>query len=463
MLKCIIFISSLALVSAASKYYDGENRPYEFGFNIEGNQHRHEKKDENGIIMGEFGFITADNVYHVTVYATDADGHFKIISMKNIRLMSEPMAKNIASAIATMRSNFESSSPQPRQLDLDTLDITTTPQPFVIHSTAAPARELEVMLDLTTPKASDIKSCSNCKIPEPPAPAVQPQNQPLSPSFSPNLGRSSVPPQMPPLMSVMGRFQSTNPQVPSQAPSLGPSNLNLMGNFQSMSPQVPNQAPSLGPSNLNLMDENSFDAGQGQDQNQDQDIPPSSDLSPPLATSQPAQQPAKEDYSSAVNALPEGRSLADDFPATLTPEVKVDGASPEDMPIESVMARFKGVEVPRKQPEEQQYYSPQPRTSPDSGDSDADMEQMLQGLLYLFNYTAGYHGHNEQGDREGNKEGEYYFVDRDGYRRSTEYRANQFGYQPKFKLEKVPEEETPREETEKEAGLKGYEFKWFYL
>lgn len=36
--------------------------------------------------MGEFGFITADDVYHVTVYATDEQGRFKILSMKNIHL-----------------------------------------------------------------------------------------------------------------------------------------------------------------------------------------------------------------------------------------------------------------------------------------------------------------------------------------------------------------------------------------
>ncbi|CAG9833611.1 unnamed protein product [Diabrotica balteata] len=63
-----------------------EGRPYEFGFTIDGQQHRHEKKDQNGIIQGEFGFITADGVYHVTVYATDENGNFKILSMRNIRI-----------------------------------------------------------------------------------------------------------------------------------------------------------------------------------------------------------------------------------------------------------------------------------------------------------------------------------------------------------------------------------------
>jgi hypothetical protein len=42
--------------------------------------------DEKGIIMGEFGFITADGIYHVTVYATDENGDFKILKMRNIKV-----------------------------------------------------------------------------------------------------------------------------------------------------------------------------------------------------------------------------------------------------------------------------------------------------------------------------------------------------------------------------------------
>lgn len=90
------------------------------------------------------------------------------------------------------------------------------------------------------------------------------------------------------------------------------------------------------------------------------------------------------------------------------------------------------------------------------------VQQMLGGLLYKFNYTVGYHGHNEEGDRAGNKKGEYYNIGRDGNKHTVTYKANEFGYQPFIKTEKVRPEETPREETEKEAGLKGYEFKWFY-
>lgn len=40
-------------------------------------------QDANGIINGEFGFITADGTYHQSVYATDENGNFKLISRKS--------------------------------------------------------------------------------------------------------------------------------------------------------------------------------------------------------------------------------------------------------------------------------------------------------------------------------------------------------------------------------------------
>ncbi|XP_062131564.1 protein lethal(3)malignant blood neoplasm 1 [Drosophila sulfurigaster albostrigata] len=65
-------------------------RPYKFGFTIEEQQHRAEQRDEMGIVMGEFGFITADGRYHVTVYATDENGKFRIISMKSFPYVAPP-------------------------------------------------------------------------------------------------------------------------------------------------------------------------------------------------------------------------------------------------------------------------------------------------------------------------------------------------------------------------------------
>ncbi|XP_043499398.1 protein lethal(3)malignant blood neoplasm 1 [Polistes fuscatus] len=94
--KEFINIIALTLVSCAlieDPYY--ENRPYEFSFNIVDFQHRYEKKDVNGIITGEYGFITADGVYHETGYATDKNGDFIITKMRNRKITSLKDAREI--------------------------------------------------------------------------------------------------------------------------------------------------------------------------------------------------------------------------------------------------------------------------------------------------------------------------------------------------------------------------------
>ncbi|XP_014472148.1 PREDICTED: protein lethal(3)malignant blood neoplasm 1 [Dinoponera quadriceps] len=70
-------------------------RPYEFSFNIIDFQHRFEKKDADGLINGEYGFITADGVYHETGYATDKNGDFIITRMRNRKITSLKDAQEI--------------------------------------------------------------------------------------------------------------------------------------------------------------------------------------------------------------------------------------------------------------------------------------------------------------------------------------------------------------------------------
>lgn len=84
------------------------------------------------------------------------------------------------------------------------------------------------------------------------------------------------------------------------------------------------------------------------------------------------------------------------------------------------------------------------------------------GMLYKFNYTVGYHGHHETGNRKGDKEGGYFTIGRDGLKRTVIYKANEFGYQPSFKIEKAQPEEIPQPETEKDNRRHDYEFKWFF-
>ncbi|XP_011643642.1 protein lethal(3)malignant blood neoplasm 1 isoform X2 [Pogonomyrmex barbatus] len=72
-----------------------EIRPYEFSFNIVDFQHRFEKKDIEGLITGEYGFITADGVYHETGYRTDKNGDFIITRQRNRKITSLKDAQEI--------------------------------------------------------------------------------------------------------------------------------------------------------------------------------------------------------------------------------------------------------------------------------------------------------------------------------------------------------------------------------
>ncbi|KAK2588995.1 hypothetical protein KPH14_001844 [Odynerus spinipes] len=87
------FTTCCAIVKDLEDYY--ENRPYEFSFNIVDFQHRYEKKDIDGIITGEYGFITADGVYHETGYATDKNGNFIITRMRNRKITNLKDAQEV--------------------------------------------------------------------------------------------------------------------------------------------------------------------------------------------------------------------------------------------------------------------------------------------------------------------------------------------------------------------------------
>uniref|UniRef100_A0A0A1WMZ4 Protein lethal(3)malignant blood neoplasm 1 n=1 Tax=Zeugodacus cucurbitae TaxID=28588 RepID=A0A0A1WMZ4_ZEUCU len=100
-------------------------RPYQFGFTIEKQQHRQEKKDERGIVMGEFGFITADGIYHVTVYATDEEGKFRILAMR-----SYPYEENPKTIEMVVRPKPQPTTPKA----IATPATTAKPKPFEKHN-----------------------------------------------------------------------------------------------------------------------------------------------------------------------------------------------------------------------------------------------------------------------------------------------------------------------------------------
>lgn len=89
------------------------------------------------------------------------------------------------------------------------------------------------------------------------------------------------------------------------------------------------------------------------------------------------------------------------------------------------------------------------------------MNEFLNDLVYKFNYSTTFHGHNEEGDRNGYKKGAYFSIGRDNIKRTVEYVANENGFVPHVKYEIVSSAEAPTVLTDKSGVLKGVEFKWF--
>lgn len=125
--------------------------------------------------MGEYGFITADNVYHVTVYATDENGNFKIISMKNIKLHQIPdhdISKSVPS---------------------------TTLQPFTVKTT-----EKSIGLTTTQLPPSRTESCAHCQLP--PKPEI------VKTTTSSGAGATEENSTIPPPFKIVSKDETTTQQ-----------------------------------------------------------------------------------------------------------------------------------------------------------------------------------------------------------------------------------------------------------
>lgn len=341
--------------------------------------------DANGIIMGEFGFITADDVYHVTVYATDENGNFKILSMKNIKLMKGPAPQAYAPITSTTTTS-------------------TTPQPFMVKTTTKTA--------LASPPKSNDAACASCRLP------VKPDTETIKSSASPDASAD-----IPPPFKVVSRDDAlatkapTTPEVEtlpqkivkanqgnsvSQLGSNGASGVNG-ANGQN---DVSKSTGANGASNINGATGNNENNQQIQNVNALRYSSNTNDVKNPsknLATPQNRQPALNEKLNSPQMFNKNGGSVA--------------------------------------------HYN--------------KMEKLMNGLLYRFNYTTDFQGHREEGDRLGNKDGEYYSVGRDNIRRVVSYKANEFGFMPFIRQEPLNPQELQNYD-ERNNRLRGYNFEWFY-
>ncbi|CRL02969.1 CLUMA_CG016948, isoform A [Clunio marinus] len=295
--------------------------------------------------MGEFGFITADDVYHVTVYATDENGNFKIISMKNVKLMKGPMTQIFGKSALT----------------------STTPQPFMVKTTTAKTG---------TASANGEPACASCSLPK------KPDSTKMKPSA---MADSTI--DNPPPFKIFKKADTFPSEPPLKTIALQPDAL----------PQKI----------INDNRGNSFSSARGSNS-------------------------------------PNGNNQFQPYTSTSRGSSNNDNQQSPNSQQLPLNMKLNSPKFFNKQGGNVEYYN--------------KMEKLMNGLLYRFNYTTDFQGHNEEGDRLGNKNGEYFSVGRDNIKRIVSYKANEFGFMPFIRQETI----NPQYYDENNNRLRGYNFEWFY-
>lgn len=364
--------------------------------------------------MGEFGFLTGDGVYHVTVYATDENGNYKVLSMKNLRRMQPKLMEFVMNSIRqshqrslTLNDNSEQKKvPQTSVSEKETEQSTATPAPFKVISTTENEKQEQF-----------VPACSNCKVP------VKDTTQ-------------------------SSNYQSTGPTtIPSNHEEPTPFTIHHNGEDNEEGKLKTNEQES----DFNQRQGKSFSEQQGENKNSN--FPGSSQGNQIQSSGQgngntghPSDKPNSE-FNSIGSADPASTN------------------SPQNLPFSSSTRR----PAPDLIHNSDNVFSRGSFGDPQPDEMNSKQPFVIQnrfsdptGLLYKFNYTVGFHGHHEMGDQSGNKEGEYHVIGRDGIKRIVTYRADGMGFHPVVKFEAVNNEEIPREQTEKDNKRHDYEFKWFY-
>ncbi|XP_011291838.2 protein lethal(3)malignant blood neoplasm 1 isoform X1 [Musca domestica] len=480
-------------------------RPYKFGFTIDEQQHRREQRDEKGIVMGEFGFITADGIYHVTVYATDEQGRFRILAMKNYPYESPPKTVDIT---VKPKPKPSTTTAKPKEdLPHHNFYNEACSGCFLSNGKKEPAkpkgsgetpktgiRTLSKELPNSSPdKASGTKTTAGAKpsvtgLAKPTTPTKVTQTQAkvpptphvkttefTKPTTKTKIATTQTKPSKGPTQSNTPKTKPTTTQTKSTglSKSITPNVIPKPDTPTNSKPQqkkTPTQVAKILPSSNPVAATTVVRKVAA--------IPSTTQLTPILSTgtnlsnknTKLAKTPTSEKdimdliVNKVLPAAMGGKGVV----------VKPPGAPSVKNPIESAaktpskagtptgsggnsLAPGKGVNANFNPKTTGSSAGPRGGAGSGSGSS-ANVGGGGDGDLYHFKYLLDYHGHEETGKRNGNKEGNYFAIGDDDVERTIEYVANENGYQPRVNWRK----RTDKDNLPKENNLKEYEFVWFY-
>ncbi|XP_039965257.1 protein lethal(3)malignant blood neoplasm 1 isoform X2 [Bactrocera tryoni] len=419
-------------------------RPYEFGFTIEKQQHRHEKKDERGIVMGEFGFITADGIYHVTVYATDEEGKFRILAMR-----SYPYEENPKTIEMVVRPKAKPTTPSP-----STTTERAKPKPFEKHNFSVQGCSgcfIKNNAPKTTQKPED-KKYDISLLSKPLAPEGTPLIAP--PGTALNAGKAKTSTTGANAPQAPGKT-GTNaaPKAPSNQPSGG-----VKGATSSIStPNTQITAPAInagstgggkgnaGGASTGIGGANGGNSGFGGANNFG-----GNSGSGAAKGAAGIKAGGTAGFGSGVPGGKAGSAagFAGGSPGNQAGNAAGFGGGSTGSKAGGA-AGFGGSSIGSKTGSAAGLVG-----GPAGSKSDSALGEA--GDLYRFKYLLDYNGHRETGSHSGNKEGSFYAIGDDNVERTIEYIANEFGYQPRVRFRKLDAPVQAKENT-----LKDYEFVWF--
>ncbi|XP_039149123.1 protein lethal(3)malignant blood neoplasm 1 isoform X2 [Drosophila simulans] len=495
-LKFMAFACALLLLCTLAHVLSAATtvRPYKFGFTIDEQQHRAEKRDERGIIMGEFGFITADGIYHVTVYATDEEGKFRIISMKSypyagpvgpksVPVTTTPKVLLPAAPVALPKYNFNSEAcsgcflkKSPPKTEIRTLSQPLAPiQPAMntYYTTKnAVTGHVSTQTSNSQSPSANTKIDYNVGVVEKASPPVYPPlnirldedviRQAITyanriPGSVPLANQPLVEPSLVPASQVKIFAADGNAKVPlasniqsvAQHPNAGLKHINRSGvsSAKTLANSKTRPPHSLNPHQTPLLSAATGPGISGVTANTPTGSAPSNGGS--IAAGRAPGNPQAGGSGGILGVgAPGGRKVSGGGIGSGSGLVGVSGGS-KASGIGGAIGPESGIGGG----------TTGSKTSGFGGGSGSGggSASSATGDLYKFKYILDYNGHEETGGRNGDKQGSYFAIGEDAVQRTIEYIANEFGFQPHVSWRKLDAKEALPEEN----SLKHYEFKWF--